>query len=356
MRIIYLIILLLCQTMCWADTLPISTIASNLSRYIRTHQVPGAAIAIYAEGKTYFFNYGVTDLKSNTRITQNTLFEIASVTKVFTGTLLAYEADNATVRLNDPVVKYIPALADTHDLPIDRITLQMLAAYTSQLPRGEANLGASRTHPARFFNALKAWRPKAAIGQSYAYSNIGFSLLGFALSNAAQTSYVDLLNQLILMPLNMHDTYVNVPANLQAARAQGHDINNEPVSYIPPTAFQGAGEILSTSTDLIRFVKANLNQAPATTNPALLAAMKHAQQTYFQTKKKLALGLGWQKQETSIGLLIAKDGQHPGFSSYIGFVPEKQIGVVVLFNKGNQQAVKMGRIVLAILANQKGTT
>jgi beta-lactamase class C len=334
----------------WAQDLPCAPqINSVMTQYIKAHQVPGAAIAVYIDKRVYYFNYGVIDLDTKQRVTKNTLFEAASVTKVFTSTLLAYELGQGKLGLSDHISNYIPALQSHLPKPVDQITIQNLATHTSGLPRDESNLGVDRADVDAVYKAMKAWQPSAPIGTCFSYSNLGFNVLGSGVLPAVTgLSFDDLLKQIIFTPLNMNQSFLYVPDNHDALRAQGYDIDNNPVSYFKNV---GAGELISTSADLIKFVIANLDNVTYQSSPALLNAMQAAQQTYYQNVgERFDMGLGWQKYSTSFGDYIGKDGEHPGFSSFIGFIPQKQVGVVVLFNKNGQQGVKVGEAILEILS------
>lgn len=354
MRIILTIILtLFLQTPLWATTCPGGwKIANDVQQFMRNNQIPGAAVAVYIQGKIYYFNYGVADLKTGTPVTKDTLFYIASITKVFTTTLLAEEIENGKIALSDPIVNYIPLLSSTSNLPIDQVDVQNLATYTSSFPREMENFGVAFGNINGLMNAFKRWQPYNPIGTNYLYSNLGFQVLGLVLQNCTGQSYATLLQQNIFTPLSMQNSYIFVPKNKMFERATGYDSNNAPMaSDLLTSQLMGSGEIQSSTADLIQFVKANLNNPTNQSTPALLNAMQLAQQSFFQIRDNFDIGLGWFKTSgPRLGTTIYKDGAYPGFSSFMILAPDKQIGVVMLVNKNHQDLEKMGYMILNILA------
>jgi len=284
-------------------------ISSYVVPYMKNHTVPGVGIAVYYNGQDYFFNYGVANLSTQAPVTQNTLFEIASVTKVFTATMLSYEIGQGKIQLDDDIVDYLPPLVDTVDLSIDDVTPQDLATHTSSLSRDIEDFGVKR---------------------------------GTVLANASGISYIDLLQQSILDPLNMTNTYIYVPKSEYPQRAHGYTTNNKPAPFFVPTTILGGGELVSTASDLLLFLKANLNILPNGISPNFSNAIKLTQQPYFQVAPAFSMGLGWELHTHPAGIFYTKDGENKGFTTFVGFVPSNQIAIVVLMNKNHQDVVKLG--------------
>jgi len=353
MRIIIVVLLtLFLQIPSWADsTCPGgSKISYNIKQFMSHNQIPGIAVSVYVQGKIYYFNSGVSDLTLGTAITKDTMFYIASVTKVFTTTLLAEEIEDGKMALSDPIVDYLPALSSTSNLPIDQVSLQNLATYSSSFPREVGGFGVGFGNIEGLMHALKNWQPSFPIGSTYLYSNIGFQVLGLTLQNVTGESYATLVKQNIFTPLNMQHSYIFVPSDLQSQVATGYDDSTLPMSRdLLDSDFLGSGEIVSTSADLIQFVKASLDNQTYQSTPELLNAMQMTQQSYFQPAGQ-DIGLGWFKGDGPLGPTVFKDGAYPGFSSFVLFVPSKQIGVVVLANKNHQDVGRLANIVLNILA------
>lgn len=324
-----------------------------VSLFMRDFKVPGVAVALYYKGKAYTYCYGYADLAHKKQVTDDTIFEIASITKVFTATSLAWEVLAERMQLQDPISKYLPGLPK-QDSPFAGITLYQLATHTSSLPRTPPQKSPQDHSPystAEMTAWLKGWTPQDPIGSKYAYSNLGYGLLGFALSAHSAIPYEQIIRQEILQPLGMNSTFVTVPEAYKGLYAVGYGKGGEIASHYPSTIWPGGGALRSTNHDMLQFLMANLGvKGP----PHLLQAMKFAQKGFFRVNDTLVLGLGWQIIDKSYKLkIVDKNGGVSGFSSYIGMVPEKTMGIVILTNKGKARAATLGRAILERLADKQ---
>ncbi|KTD51107.1 serine hydrolase [Legionella quateirensis] len=319
--------------------------------FISSHQIPGVSIAVYYHGQDYFYNYGVADKQKGTPVTKDTIFELASITKIFVSTLLALEVEEGKIKLSDSVAHYIPQLNNTKGLPIDRVEVVNLATHTASFPRQMEQFGVARSNRAAFIKQLKSWHPKVRIGTQYKYSNIGFGFLGLILEQATGTPLTTLTAQNISEPLGMTHTYFNVPQSLKVNEAQGYRNNNNKAPYYVPANYLGGGALRSSSADMLNFMKANLGIKVNDASSELLTAMKLAQQPVFVVRPKFIMGLGWQRVIRGNNLLITKNGGNQGFNTFIGFSPEKKVGVVVLTNKAKVNATRLGNLILNALVN-----
>ncbi len=328
-------------------------IAKTIGPQITKQQIPGIAIAIYYNGQDYYFNYGYADREKKLPVNQNTIFELASITKIFVTTLLAFEVNAANLKLSDPIVKYIPALANTHNLPIDNVQVINLATHTASFPRQMEQFGVNKGNIKAFFNRLKTWKPQTPIGSQYKYSNVSFGLLGNVLVHATGESLACQLRERITKPLGMNNTYFKLPQEKMALEAQGYHPNGTPAPHYAAANFLGGGALRSSAADLLTFMKANLGIKVEQATPQLLSAMQLAQQPHFVVTPKFALGLGWQRVQIKQGLLITKNGGNQGFSTFIGFSPSHKLGVVVLTNKAKANAAQIGYLILRKLISKE---
>lgn len=310
----------------------------EISDFMERHSVPGLAVGICERGTTSITCYGVKDLATRSPVTAHTLFRIASITKVFTATDLALQVARGHMSLDDPVTRFLPECRNGGS--INRVTLQELATHTSSLPRG-LPLYYSRERVIAF---LKEWEPMYPIGTHYLYSNLAFGVLGYAEEFEEHASLEALFTREIFMPLGMKETYINVPEEMQSQLAVGYSPSNKAVPPTPNSAWPAGGALKSSISDMSKFLQANLELLGP---KPLQNAMQLAQTPYFPVNKHLTMGLGWQRFTTSKGILIIdKNGGLPGFSSYIGMLPSKKIGIVLLANKSKINLTKLGRKLL----------
>jgi beta-lactamase class C len=339
------IILLTFQSLI-AEVSPGALIDDIIISTMKQKDIPGIAVALYYDGKGYIFCYGVADREKNKAITADTIFEIASITKVFTSTDLALQVEHGTMSLNNRLTRYLPSI-DKSKGAINQVTLEQLATHTSSLPRS--------LPPGKEYNRpmvdtfLQNWQPMYPIGTRYVYSNLGFGLLGNALENVENKSYEQLIRDDITKSLEMDSTMVNVPAAFMDRFAQGYSREGELRPQWQDPFLPGGWALRSTASDMLKFLKANLGVGKPTD---LLKAMQLAQKGYYKVNNNLTIGLGWQRVHVNDLLFIDKNGGLPGFSSYIGMIPEKGIGLVILANKTKIESTPLGRRILGHLSDR----
>ncbi|MFF4380039.1 serine hydrolase domain-containing protein [Kitasatospora sp. NPDC001547] len=280
-----------------------------------------------------------------------TLFDIGSVTKVFTSLALARLALGGTVRLDDPLAEVLTgASGGRATVPArgpEPVTLRHLATHTSglpRLPRGmavQALLSPNKPDPyadctaERVLDGLARTRLRAVPGRSFRYSNLGAGLLGLALAQRSGVGYEELVAREVCAPLGLVDTCVR-PDEEQAARlAHGHTPGGRPVPYWSFAALPGMGGLRSTAADLVVFLRAQL-AAGREPDAALSPAIALTRETRHRVNPFAWVHLGWlgHRLHTQQGghLQIWHNGGTGGFSSFVAFDPEKQVGVVVLAN------------------------
>lgn len=347
MKLVLLILLLFITVSAHGDPVHLPQLDAAITKVMREKKIPGIAVALVLGKQSYLFSYGIANEKTGIPISQNTLFAIASITKVFTSTELALLVLRKKLSLANSIASFLPGLGSSL-IPANRISLQQLATHTSSLPRSlPANYAQNGLTYPKLIEFLRSWRPDFPLGTHYLYSNIGFGLLGLAEENVSHQSYQQLIQRDILFPLGMKNTTVDTSRGLQSSYAQGYSPDGKAVP-LPDRAFLPAsGALWSSSSDMLQFLKANLGmEGPK----ELLYAMQTAQAPYFKVSEKLTLGLGWQRVQLKGYLLIDKNGGVPGFSSYIGMAPMQQVGIVILVNKAKMNATQVGRqLLLGIL-------
>jgi beta-lactamase class C len=318
----------------------------------------GVAVAVRIDGKTSFFNYGMADNAQNRPVTPDSIFNLGSVGKVFATTLLAQAVKQNELSLDDPVSKYVTELQRGGD--ILRITLGQLASHTSGLPRVpqqyETWHKGRYTWPdfVRFLNSWKAG-PNHEPGQQYLYSNAAMVLLRVALERRFNTRFAALMQQRLTGPLGMTSTALPLPRDLLSRAVQGYGSQGRPIGRpgMEGGTFQwpGSGQIYSSSRDMATFLAANLGELP--NHGPIENAMAFARQPVFTVSPQLKLGLAWQNVPAGNFTIIDKNGGLNNTSTYIGFAPQRKLGVVILVNRGQQHATGIGRQIIHALAQDQ---
>ncbi len=281
-----------------------------------------------------------------------TVFEVGSLTKIFTSLLLADMARRNEVALADPVAKHLPAGQVT--IPVrngTQITLVDLATHTSGLPLRPTNLESSTSLDkyadytvAQMYDGLSSHALTRDIGTQFEYSNWGFGLLGHALSLRARQPYEALLRARILTPLAMRDTRLVPTASMRRRLATGH---NDALLVVPNEgtgALAGAGGLYSTADDLLLFLEACLGYRRS----ALSLALKAMLDVHRPTREpSIQIALGWRIESRDGLQIIWSNGRTDGYRAFMGFDLERRIGVVALANAGTDVGVDdIGRHVL----------
>lgn len=308
----------------------------ELTRVFRTqHEVRGIVVATTTPQGDRVLSYGLTSDSTGDPIRADTRFELGSISKVFTGLLLAAMATDGDIGLDDPLVHHLPGdvRAPTHDGA--EPTLGQLSSHTSGLPRLPSNLApldmsdpyAAYTEAA-LFSFLTDYELARAPGGQYEYSNLGVGLLGHLLARRHGESFAETLRARVLAPLGLADTYVPAADTADARMARGH-VGATVVRYWRFGPLAGAGEVRSTAADMLRFLQLQLNPA----NAPLADAIRLSQERRARVTDSVAIALGWHISELAGGSsLYWHNGGTGGFRSFAGFVPGRDIGVVVLVN------------------------
>ncbi len=324
---------------------------------LQAHDVPGMAVAVTANGRSEIVTYGVAARDSQTPVTADTLFELGSVSKAFTGILGGYAVALHRMSLDHHPSRYLPALRGS---AVDRATLLQLATYTAgglplQFPSGVTGYDG-------MIDWLQHWNPSAAPGTQRRYSNPSIGLFGHLAAAALQRDYTTLAEREVFPQLGLRSTYIRVPMGEMARYAWGHDTSNQPVRVGPGPLDAEAYGVKSSAADMSHFVAVNLR--PEQLVPPMQRAVRLAQAGHARIGE-MTQGLGWEgyswpvsrdvllagnseqmSQRSTAATMLQpsqvppsparlynKTGSTSGFGAYVAFVPEQNVGLVMLANR-----------------------
>ena len=183
------------------------------------------------------------------------------------------------------------------------------------------------------------------------YSNLGVGLLGYAIAACEDRPLVEVWRRQFLGPLEMKETFFEAPAESANLIAQGYGPKGAPLKRAPLGGWPAGGRLSSSGRDMGKFLAANLGQRPDL--PAITRAMELAQRPYFKASAKMTQGLAWQRVNLAGEPAIDKNGGLSGTSTYIGMLPGRQIGVVLMANRGKCHVTAIGRELLLALVGKK---
>ena len=290
--------------------------------------VDGTGVHIYSSGGT--------SLGAAQKPDGDTLFEIGSITKVFTSLLLADMIERGEVKADDPVAKYLPDHAEVPSRNGKQITLLNLSMQNSGLPRLPDNMKpADAANPYADYDGpkllafLAGYQLTRDPGEKYEYSNLAVGLLGFALAHRAGMSYPELVRERIFKPLHMDSSTVSLSPEQTKRLAQGYDGELKPVKNWDLDALAGAGAIRSTARDMLKFMAANVGLV----DTPLKAAMQRMRSVRNETgMPHVQIAMGWHITSEFPPEIFWHNGGTAGYRSFAGMDMAGKKAVVVLCN------------------------
>jgi CubicO group peptidase (beta-lactamase class C family) len=335
---VYLIILLLqfSSVACAPKTTNISDeVKQSIEERIKNGQGVGLVVGfIDPRGNREYLSCGTMAKNGEEPVDENSVYEIGSITKVFTGIALADMVLKGVVKLEDPAEKYLPETVKMPSRNGDKITLEHLATHNSALPRMPFNFRPKNPENPyadytvkNMYDFLSAYNLQRDIGEKYEYSNLGMGLLGHILSLKAGMGYEKLIIGRISRVLGMEDTRIAFNDDMKKRLARGHNPAREVPNWDIPT-LAGAGALRSTASDMLTFLGANMGLEPS----PLLPAMEMAHEARVDAGNNMKVGFGWHIRDNQKTQIIWHNGGTGGYRSFCGFIKDKKIGVVVLSN------------------------
>lgn len=328
----------------------------TIAPLMKEQAIPGMAVAVIYQGKPRYFTWGNADIAKNRPVTPQTLFELGSVSKTFTGVLAGDAVARGEIKLSDPVTKYWPAL---NGKQWQGISLLHLATYTAGgLP---LQVPDSVTDEASLLHYYQTWQPEWAPGSKRLYANASIGLFGALAVKPSGMRYEEAMTTRVFKPLKLAHTWITVPTSEQKDYAWGYR-EGKPVHVSPGPLDAEAYGVKSSIEDMASWVLANMD-ASHIQDKTLQQGVALAQSRYWRIGE-MYQGLGWEMlnwpvegetvikgSDNKIALAaltaveinppapavkaswVHKTGSTGGFGSYVAFIPEKNLGIVMLANK-----------------------
>ncbi|MFW1922813.1 ADC family extended-spectrum class C beta-lactamase [Acinetobacter geminorum] len=340
----------------------------NFKPLLDKYDVPGMAVGVIQNNKKYEIYYGLQSLQDKKAVNSSTIFELGSVSKLFTATAGGYAKAKGKISFDDTPGKYWKELKNT---PIDQVNLLQLATYTS------GNLALQFPDEVQtdqqVLTFFKDWKTKNAIGEYRQYSNPSIGLFGKVVALSMNKPFDQVLEKTIFPPLHLKNSYVNVPKTQMQNYAYGYNQENQPIRVNPGPLDASAYGVKSTLPDMLTFINANLN--PQKYPKDIQRAISETHQGFYQVGT-MYQALGWEEfsypaplqtlldsnseqivmkpnkvtaisKEPSVKM-FHKTGSTNGFGTYVVFIPKENIGLVMLTNKRipNEERIKAAYAVL----------
>lgn len=332
------------------------TVNRTIAPLMKEQKIPGMAVAVIHQGKPYYFTWGKADIAGDRPVTRETLFELGSVSKTFTGVLAGDALARGEIKLSDPVTKYWPAL---NGKPWQGISLLHLATYTAGgLP---LLLPDDITDDAGLLRFYQNWQPEWAPGTKRLYANSSIGLFGALAVKPSGMRYEEAMSSRVFQPLKLTHSWIQIPATQEKHYAWGYR-DGKPVRVSPGMLDAEAYGVKTNVEDMASWVQFNMQ--PATTDVQTLKQGAELAQSRYWRVGDMYQGLGWEMldwpvnaesvidgsdNKTALAARTAvkinppvpavkaswvhKTGSTNGFGSYVAFIPERNSGIVILANK-----------------------
>jgi CubicO group peptidase (beta-lactamase class C family) len=324
----------------------------------------GLSIGVYDDGKMSLYHYGTVEKGQAKLPNDRTIYEIASITKTFTGTLLAKAISEKKINLTDDIRKYLQEPYPNLEYEGKFISIRDLESHQSGLPRNipydakmwenpnfdtlpyqinQLEAGYTAKDWLRELHDIKLTKAPGSI--EFEYSNIGTNLIAIALENIYGQSYEQMISEWIFKPLKMTNSKFKMAEVDKTKLARGYNHKGKEMPYFLDNA-RAAGGIKSSLKDMMNYVAFQMNEAHS------IPKISH-QSIWTNQDKTFSLGLGWQMFSSNKGSRnMFQDGGAYGFSSTITLFPDKNLGFVLLSNEsGPNSQTQLREVAESIVEN-----
>jgi len=327
----------------------------------KDQNIPGLSAAVVIDqDMVWGKGYGFANLEKKIEATPDSIYRIASITKLFTATMLMQLRDKGKLQLDDPLVKYIPQFLIKNPFEGARpITLRQIASHSSGLPREAPldymkNLNFPSTE--EILNSLKEAELIFKPLSEFKYSNLGMALLGHALEKAAGQPYQEYIREKILVPLEMSKTAFEIEPRIERCLATGYTQSTDKKSFKPAPLYDmkgmsPCGQLYSTVEDMSRFMAFQFHESGGHQDKVLsrfsIDEMHNVE--IMDEEWKTGVGIGWAVIRLGEETAIGHSGGIHGYQTNILLVPRLKVGTAVFANSSNASPMKISQEILGIL-------
>jgi beta-lactamase class C len=340
------------------STSPERIVGQVIRPMMSANDIPGMAVGILINGETYVFDYGLASAKPKRPVTDNTLFEIGSISKTFNATLAAYAQLHGDLSLTGMASTYMPNLRGT---AFDKVSLVDLGTYT---PGGmPLMLPSAITDDAQLMAYYRAWRPTYSPGSVRTYSNPSIGLLGLISASRMHADYSEILQAQMFPAFGLRHSFMNIPPAEMKNYAQGFEDDGTPIRIKFDPLTPETGGVRITAGDLLRFLAINMEMIKVDASWQRAVMATHTGYDRL-TAGTMVQDLVWEQLDLPVSLaslqaansehvlfdpnevtpfspplppkadaLLNKTGSTNGFAAYVAFIPKDKVAIVLLANK-----------------------
>ncbi|MDR6240057.1 serine hydrolase domain-containing protein [Aureibacter tunicatorum] len=297
-----------------------SIIAKHANEFLIPHNIHSVSIGVFNKGEEYSMHFGEISPDGNESPTDSTLYELASISKTFVGTMTAQAVLDNKLSLDDDIRIYLEGKYPNLQYNGEKITIKHILTHTSGFP----NFPKSMESKEVFWEEIKEIEINESPGTKCSYSNTAPELLAYILERVYDTPYQALVVKNILDPNGMKDTKVKLSTLEQNRLIQGYNGETEPQAHLNNRLWGGIAGYHSTTQDMIKYIKFHLNED----NPVV----KESHKNFYSTSDDYDIGYHWNIIEIEGTTCYLHHGGIWGMQNWLMVFPEDNIGIVVSSN------------------------
>lgn len=359
-KYIYTILLLVMPLLLWGQrTKELRKITERIITYdtnINDKRLPGYICGMIDRDSTYIVDFGSASKTEKIQLNEHTIFEIGSLTKVFTMSLLAVLVDEGLCQYSDRVNDLLPQ--DVRNKKADALTLKDLVMHTSSMPRTPTDFGLKEKNPRDpyayytkddLLSFYGSFPFEDIDDKKYMYSHVNYALIEIIMENISGVSYERLLHEKILNPLGMKETYLGLNEKLLKNASKGYSLSGQETNFRTFQSFEGALGLKSSLHDLMIFIRAYVGLVDTPLTSVFSSCLNERIST--EMADDLDVAYAWHVVDHKRYYDVAiHPGRGNGHQVTIHFVPETQTAVIILANS-NESLDNLGYMMLALVNN-----
>lgn len=295
-------------------------ITKNALQLLEDKRFHSVSIAVLKDGTSTIQHFGELTIGKGNKPNDSTLYELASVTKTFTGYIAAKAVLDQKIHLEDDIRIYLDEPYPNLAFKGEPIKIKHLITHTGGFP----NFPIKSENKKAFLEGLKLINIETKPGEVYSYSNTAPELTAYILEKVYQKSFEELVIEFILKPNSMNQTKFTLSENDRTRLVKGYNDKNELMPNFNRTLWGGISGLHSTTTDLVKYMKLQLDKS----NPIV----KESHKKLYQEGSDFWEGYHWYIIENDHQLMYRHHGGIYGMQNWFVIYPKQNIGISILTN------------------------
>jgi cyclic peptide transporter len=329
----------------------LTTIDNEVNRLMEKRDIPGTSLVIVKKNQVFYRTYGYSDVQNKEEVTKNTLFELGSASKAFTGLLVAKMISDNKLSMDDTVSRYIPWFKAYYDGKEVDLTIRNLLYHTSGIPWKSISKIPQDNSEDALINTVRnisSIKLNNKPGDQFEYATVNYDILALIIENIQETSFEEIIQNSVFQKLGMNNTTIGQPRN-KDFMAVGYKIGFFKYREYDAPIFKGnnaAGYVITNAIDLQKWIKFQLSETDSPLSSP--KELTHKRDESVDVHRSLSYAMGWQVHLDGSGD-ISHGGFNPTFTSYVAFNKSKDLGIGLMANSNSVYTDVLGQNIMDIL-------